>query len=155
MKPMLMFALLVVATLMLAPIPSAGQKPAKDGTEDQTVRKVFDEYVTAIGHNDAAVLDRMWAADYTFVSPSGTVANKEQRLAGIKSGDTKFESFTCDDVTVHSLDKDAAVVIARATVKGRNQGQDLSGQYRVTSVLAKKDGHWQIVAGQSTRIAQQ
>ena len=38
------------------------------------------------------------------------------------------------------------------TVKGQYSGQEASGQYRVTQMLVRRDGRWQIVALQMTPI---
>jgi len=46
------------------------------------------------------------------------------------------------------------VVIYRSTVKGQLFGQAVSNQRRVTTVFVKRDGRWQAVSQQSTRIAQ-
>ena len=46
------------------------------------------------------------------------------------------------------------MVIYRSTVKGQLFGQAVSNQRRVTTVFVKRDGRWQAVSQQSTRIAQ-
>jgi Ketosteroid isomerase homolog len=72
----------------------------------------------------------------------------------VKSGDLKIESSTNEDMKVQ-VHGDTAVVTYRSTDKGNYKGNDLSGQYRWTDVFVKRNGRWQIVAGQGTRIMQQ
>ena len=112
------------------------------------------EQANAQQKNDTAALERIWADDFTFTNSSGEVQTKAQRLAEIKSGELKFESISIDDVQVRVYG-DTAVVTGRGTVKGQRRGQDLTGQSRSTSVSVKKQGRWQVVATQITRIAQQ
>jgi hypothetical protein len=40
----------------------------------------------------------------------------------------------------------------RAEAKGSYQGNDLSGDFRETIVWVKREGHWRMVASQSTRL---
>jgi hypothetical protein len=47
------------------------------------------------------------------------------------------------------------VVTYGTTDKGSYKGKDISGNYRWTDVFVKRNGRWQIVAGQGTRVAQQ
>ncbi len=103
--------------------------------------------------SDTVALDRLWADDHVFTNPLGVVQTKAQRLAEMKSGGRKLESFTVADVQVRAYG-DTAVVTSRATLKGHRQGQDISGQYRGIDVYVKKQGQWQVVAAQATRIAQ-
>jgi serine/threonine protein kinase len=53
-----------------------------------------------------------------------------------------------------ALDKAHRSGVSRATLKGQRQGQDISGQFRGIDVYVKKQGSWQVVAAQATRIAQ-
>ena len=78
---------------------------------------------------------------------------RAQRLAEIQSGNRKLELFSVTDVQVRVYG-DTAVVTSRAMLKGQRQGQDISGQFRGIDVYVKKQGSWQVVAAQATRIAQ-
>jgi hypothetical protein len=51
--------------------------------DEETVRKFVDDFSAAFSKNDASALDRMTAPDYTFVTPTGTIQNKEQRVAHV------------------------------------------------------------------------
>jgi len=130
-----------------------GEKVAAASSTEQAVRQLFDGLVSSYAKNDAAVLGGIMADDFTFTTPFGEVMTKEQRLAEIKPGGIQFDSYTADDVNVRVYG-DTAVVTNRASVAGKRGDQDISGQYRVTSIFVKKGGSWQLVAAQSTRIAQ-
>jgi uncharacterized protein (TIGR02246 family) len=154
MKQFMFTFVLVVAAFS----PTLGQttptQTASAGGDEQAVKQFLTENAAAVGRNDANALERIWSDDYTFVNPSGAVLTKAQRLAELRSGTLKYQSVTPDEMNVRTYGN-TAVATSRATIKGQNKGQDMSGQYRVTSVLMKKDGGWQIVAQQSNRIAQQ
>ena len=154
MKAISAVAMLVITATSLVLGQSKAKKP--DGPSDSTeeaVRQLHSEIVQAQLTSDTATLDRLWADDHIFTNPLGVVQSKAQRLAEIKAGGRKLESFSVADVEVRAYG-DTAVVTSRATLKGQRQGQDISGQYRGIDVYVKKQGRWQVVAAQATRIAQ-
>ena len=119
--------------------------------EEEAVRKVEDEFASAYGRNDADTLDRLWAPDYTFVNPGGQAMTKAKRLAMIRSGELKIESYTRDEENIR-IYGNTAVVTYRSHVKAERNGQDIGSDRRVITVLVKRDGRWQAVAQQSTTI---
>jgi ketosteroid isomerase-like protein len=104
------------------------------------VRRAMGDLQKAIMSNDPAQLDRMWSDDYTFIAPDGTLYTKAQRLDSIRSGQTRTDTITFDDVKVNVYG-DAAVVTSRATVKGTLMGRPQDGTSVTTIVFVKtKDG---------------
>lgn len=117
---------------------------------EQTIRRLETERSQAIARGDFATLERIYADDFSLVSTSGTVRNKAQFIADHKSGALKTESQTFADVKVRVYG-DAAIVTGLMTQKGRDKGQDISGQIRYTRVYVKRNGQWQFVAGHNSR----
>lgn len=153
MKRILIVVILVVAaSLFLSQTTrsSANQK----GNDEQAVRQLLNELYAALGHNDDAVLDRIYADDYTLVNESGDLTTKAPRLAAIKSGELKFESVSFEDAKIR-LYGNTAVATYRTMSKAQFKGQDIGGQFRVTVTLVKIKGRWQVVAAQVTRITGQ
>jgi hypothetical protein len=79
------------------------------------------------------------------------VRTKAEMVSAYDSGKLKYESVKFDEIKVHPYGE-TAVVTARSTAKGQDNGKDFSGQYRYTRVYVKRQGRWQLVATQSTRI---
>jgi ketosteroid isomerase-like protein len=70
-----------------------------------------------------------------------------------RPGRTKYDAFEVDDLRVRVYG-DTAVVTGRSTPRGRDaRGQEMHGRYRFLRVWVKRDGRWQVVAFQGTRIA--
>lgn len=126
--------------------------PAKSGKDEYAIAQVMNAATEAFARNDATALESIFADDYIFVNPGGAILTRAQRLADLQSGNTKYDSFTLDQMSIRLFGA-TAVVTGRTVVKGQNRGQDISAQYRVTFVLVKKHGRWQMVAQHSTRIA--
>ncbi|HXG67491.1 MAG TPA: nuclear transport factor 2 family protein, partial [Blastocatellia bacterium] len=143
MKRLLVVALLIAAASFVFSQPTRSGANQK-GNDEQAVRQLLNELYAALGRNDAAALDRIYADDYTLVNESGELTTKAPRLAAIKSGELKYESVGFDDANVR-LYGDTAVATYRALVKGQSKGQDIGGQLRVTVTLVKMKGRWQVV----------
>ena len=118
------------------------------------MRQIESEVSTAYLKGDTAVLDRIWADEYTFTPPNGMVINKADYLAMLKSGVVKYESFDPENIEVHVYG-DTAVVTGLVTVKGRVPGHTINGQDRFLTVYVKRQERWQQVATQAARIASQ
>ena len=118
----------------------------------KAVMKVEQDMSTALTKPDPAAAERMVASSFFVVNPDGTTQTKAEFMADLKSGDLKFESNKLDDMKVQAADADMAVVTYRSDDKVSYKGKDISGQYRWTDVLAMRDGRWQFVASQGTKI---
>ena len=153
MKRILVVAMLVAASSLVFSQPTRSSANQK-GNDEQAVRQLLNELYAALGRNDTAALDRIYADDYTLVNESGVLTTKAPRLASIKSGELKFESVSFDELSVR-LYGNTAVATYRANSKFQFKGQDSGGQFRVTVTLVKIKGRWQVVAAQATRITGQ
>lgn len=129
--------------------------PAANSAAVETdIKKLVNETAAALAKNDAPALEKMYSDNYMLVNLDGSVQNKTDRLASIKSGDTKFDSFAYDEVNVRSnTEGTGAVVIARATATGMNKGRKIEGTVRVTQVWSKTKDGWRQVSGHATTIA--
>ncbi|MFL6529023.1 MAG: nuclear transport factor 2 family protein [Chthoniobacterales bacterium] len=122
--------------------------------EEEAVHKVIDEIVAAEDRDDTDALDRLYVADYTFVTPAGQVWTKVYYLGLMRSGDLKSGSYSREEEGIR-LYGDTAVVIYRSTAQGTLKGETFNNQRRVTTILMKQDGAWRALGRQSTPILQQ
>lgn len=147
---------LIVALLFLTAwfgFSQATQKTNTQENDEQAVRQIVDRLAVALDHNDAEELDRLWASDYIWVNPVGMMLTKAQRIELTRSGKMKVDSYTSDEENIRVYGT-MAIDIYRSTVKGQYSGKDVLPRRRVTTVLFKRDGHWQVVSQQSTIIVE-
>src|SRR5260370_19366120 len=148
MKHILLSALLtiVAATAALAESENKGA-PSKRSVERQLI-ELERQLSTALGKEDAAVLDRLWSNDLVFTFPNGKVSNKAQRLAGQKppAPSSQSESETTNDEVKVYLYGNTAVVTVLSTWSGKANNQAYSSQFQATHVWVKQAGRWQLVA---------
>jgi ketosteroid isomerase-like protein len=118
----------------------------------EEVRGVQDALINAYLHRDIAALDRIFADDYTFILDDGTVVTKKDLLDNFKSGDRQITSYKREDERVR-LYGDVAILTYRYQAKETYKGRDDGGDRRLTRIFVRRDGHWQMVAGQETKVS--
>jgi len=124
-------------------------------TVEEAIRKVDNERIQAQIHADAAALDRIYAADFIGVGPSGIGRTKPQVISDFTSGALKYQSITTDEVQVR-LYENTAVETGLSTMVGRDKGKAVPRDTRFTRVWVKQQGRWRLVANHySLRIPQQ
>jgi ketosteroid isomerase-like protein len=146
------FAMTIVL-LSFASGQSATQQESQDANSEQEVRQMIEKYRTALLKRDTSALEEIWADDYVFVTASGDVLTKAQRLENIKSGATTLDSINEEENIAVRVYQNSAVATSRVTIKGQYGGQPTSGQYRSTHVWVKGPAGWQLVSNQLTTLA--
>jgi ketosteroid isomerase-like protein len=135
-----------------------GDDPA--GAERE-IRDLEAQLARAVLHPDRALYERVLADDFTHTSHSGVFKTRAEWLAEDKFGGktdprpgrTTYDAFDVDDLAVRVYG-DTAVVTGHSTPRGRDaKGEPIRGQYRFLRVWVKRQGRWQAVAFQGTRIA--
>ncbi len=138
----------ILATLLLASSAQA-DSPTK---EQAALMQREHDIGQAMLHQDAKAIAGIEADEYVFTDPDGAVSGKSADIDAIKTGKLRFSSFESDQMQA-LVYGDTGVVVGRQTQKATFDGRDISGTYRFTDTYVKRDGRWQCVAGQLTRIA--
>ncbi len=137
-------------TALLAPAGRAKD----DKSAEQTLLKIEQEWSEADLRRDPAALDRILADDWIGIDFEGTLLTKPEALRGIASGSGSLQSTALRDMKVR-IYGNTAVITGTDTEKGEYHGQDSSGKYLWTDVFVKKNGRWQAVSSQSTKLARE
>jgi len=109
------------------------------------------EWAEAVARRNVGRIDRIEAEEFVFTDPAGRLWTKQRQLESLKAGDLEIDSFALSDVRAR-IYVDAAVVTFRIEWRGTFRGVDISGPQRMTDTFVKRDGRWQCVASQTTRI---
>jgi hypothetical protein len=149
----------LTALLLALALPAAALAQSSDAAKpnpdlEKAVLKVAHDMSAALTKPDLDAATRMLADSYYAVTPDGGTVSKSQFLADLKSGKFKLETNALDDLKVHFVNSDLAVITYRSNDKGSFDGHDISGQYRWLDVLAKRNGSWQFAVSQGTKIEQ-
>jgi uncharacterized protein (TIGR02246 family) len=145
MRRTLVTAVLVLTATSIAIGQEQSANRDQSSSVEETIRKVDNERIQAQIHADATALDRIYAADFIGVGPSGRVRTKPQVISDFTSGDLKFQSITTDDVQVRVYGN-TAVETGRSTMIGQDKGKTVPRDTRFTRVWVKQQGQWRLVA---------
>ncbi|MBI1787546.1 MAG: nuclear transport factor 2 family protein [Acidobacteria bacterium] len=115
------------------------------------VRQSEKDWAAATMRGDIAALEKLLSDDLTYTHSSGRLETKAQFIAAVKSGSIQYQGVDYDQITVR-LYGDTAIAASAPKMKVASQGQTNSFQARFLRVWAKKQGRWQLVAHQSTRL---
>ena len=131
-----------VATNTPSASPSAA--PLTEAEAIAKERAVWD----ALKAKDYVAFEKMLATDYLEVLPDG-VNDRAGTLTDVK--DLEITDVTFSDWRLIPVDKDAALLIYNATIKGKFKGTAFpEGPYRNASGWVNRDGKWQAFYYQET-----
>ena len=121
---------------------------ADDASE---VKKADQQWADAILRRDAAALNRILADDLRYVHGNASVQNKKEFLDALKSGDLAYHTFDFQEVDVRVFG-DTAVVMSKPRMSITMNGQEQKFEARFLRVYVKRQGTWQLLAHQATRL---
>ena len=100
---------------------------------------------------DIPALNSVLADDLVYTHSSARVDTKQSLIGGMESGATVYTSIEPSEVRAQDLG-DAVVLTGVARISVTANGRPLTFGVRFTDVYANRDGRWQLVAWQSTRL---
>jgi len=130
--------------------------PAHAADDSAELATLLNEFLAGASVNDAAAHERFWADDLVYTSSGGERFGKQAILDGLRAENAETAEpqvvYSAEDVSIRLYD-DMAVVAFR--LLGTAQG-DPGGvtHYLNTGTFQKREGEWQAVAWQATRVPQ-
>jgi ketosteroid isomerase-like protein len=153
-----MVTLMLFAAMALAQQSPSGQSMPSQmpsgqaaGGDEQQLLSLEHQWCDAVKSGDAAALGRIEADGYLFTTYTGKIISKQDDLNALKSGENKIQSCDVSDLEPHVYG-DTAVVTGKVSIKGTEKGQDASGDYAFTDTFVRREGRWQAVSTQETKL---
>jgi ketosteroid isomerase-like protein len=148
MKRNLLFVLLVFTF--------ASELHAQSAPDAPELTKLLQDFLAGASRNDAAVHERFWADDLVYTSSSGRRLSKADILADVrKEGPSKpggeTPVFTAEDIRIQQYG-DTAIVAFRLVGTAEKEGKKTVSNYLNTGTFLKRNGQWQVVAWQATKM---
>jgi ketosteroid isomerase-like protein len=144
--------LLVLAMYAVPAAFSLGLPRVQKHETRREIDQLEDTWRDAILKSNITVMGNLLADDYMAITASGTLQTKEQTLASLRAGHTRFTALDISDRKVRFYGS-TALVTSVADVKGTTSDGDVSGSYRYTRVYVRDpQGSWKIVSFEVSRI---
>ena len=143
------------SVLMLAAV-AAGAQAASAETQ---LKSLLNNFLAAASHSPASAedkktFDRFFAEDVIYTRSAGVVISKGDIMKSFDeppAKDPRQGTFSAEDVVVHQYG-DVAVVAFKLVQKLSDGARN---EFRNTGTFQKRDGRWQAIAWQSTKIPRQ
>ncbi len=115
-------------------------------------RDLERQRLAALVAADIDVARSLHADDYQLITPGGATLSREEYLNGIATGDLDYLVFEpASEIAVRIYDR-AAAVRYHARIEVLVSGQLDSGLFWHTDIHELRDGRWQAIWSQATRI---
>jgi putative membrane protein len=143
-------ALSAAVVVLLLPAPAAPQTTAPDAAE---LTALLKQFLDGASRSDPAVHERFWAEDLVYTSAAGRRKGKADILRELRSAPPPAVATTygAEDVRIQQHG-DAAIVAFRLVGTTQKDGQAEVARYLNTGTFLKRQGKWQAVAWQATRM---
>jgi ketosteroid isomerase-like protein len=114
--------------------------------------KQADAWDKAIVRKDRAAVEANMADDFRSIDGAGTVETKSVFVNGLMDTRLTIDPYTVEDFDVRLLG-DVALLSGRTRMTGKFDGKPFTSHYRYIDIYARRNGRWQIVSVQITRLA--
>ena len=145
-------SLVVLAAVVASSAWAAPAAPPSATARELTA--LLQEFLDGAGRSDRAEFAKFFSDDVIYTRSSGIVVTKSEILKNIRTrADDGTSTYSAEDVTVHEFG-DTAIVAFR--LEGRTEHPDKSielAHFRNTGTFLRRNGRWQVVAWQATKIS--
>jgi hypothetical protein len=144
---------LCVIWLLVTTASVLAQTAAPDAAE---LTKLLNDFLAGASRNDPAAHERFWADDLIYTRSAGRRVNKAEIMHDVRSApapkpDDPKTVYTAEDIRIQQYANTAIVafrLVATTEVVGTRQVQNLLN----SGTFLKRNGKWQVVNWQSTRM---
>jgi len=150
-KQMMRSAGLCVCLVLGGAAAGAAQQSAPVKSDQDILIELEHNWDAAFHRHDAAFIDRILADEFIVTYDNGARADRTIELELAKTLNENIESSMMDEFIVKEFGNTAVVWFSLHLV-GPVKGQRVQNDYRFTDVFVLRDGRWQCVSSQSTRV---
>jgi hypothetical protein len=131
------------------------QHPAKDVPSDVQKALISLDKQWGEAGGDTAKLDKIIGDNMLAIGSKGDAQDKQQLIADNKatSANVQNASYNADEYKFEMLSPDVVVMTHRGTIKGTENGKEVTESHRSLHVFQKVDGQWRVVANAQLPIA--
>jgi ketosteroid isomerase-like protein len=137
--------------LIAASVPAAQQRRAPVRSDQEILIQMERDWDGAFERQDAKLIESFLADEFIATYGDGKRGNKATELKLATENNQQVDRRELSDFTVKIYGQ-TAVVWFTQTLTGPVQGKATTIAFRYTDVWVMRDGRWQCVSSQSTRV---
>jgi len=157
-----LFVAVLAFVLILLPAPRPHPSLRQTTALSATARELTDmlnQFLQDAARNNVSGFDRFFADDVIYTHSAGTVTNKADIMKSVSASASRAArpdtttKYSAEDITLHEYG-DTAIVAFRLVSDVEHTGgtSPIITNYRNTGTFLRRNGKWQVIAWQSTKI---
>lgn len=153
-----LFAVAALLPLMPLNLPAQSDNTViKAGMAETAVSRqltqMVRDFLAAVPRGERETFDGFFADDVIYTRSAGVTVDKSEILKniGVRAVNEPNASYEADDFTVHPYGE-MAIVNFRLVQHNEKDGKQETNYFRNTGTFLKRNGKWQVVAWQATRV---
>jgi hypothetical protein len=120
---------------------------------EDALRDLEARRLASLVARDMGTAEALHADDYELITPSGATYTKRRYLDGIAAGALRYQVFEAASAVRARVQGDSAILRYEVRIDiGFAPGQNDAGRFWHTDYWERRDGQWQAVWSQATRI---
>jgi ketosteroid isomerase-like protein len=124
------------------------------GNVPDTIKRLEQQWETAIQNHDPSVVERVVADDFVGVSSSGRIGDKLTLIYEAKRDKNVYKTASAHQMRVYTFGSKVAVVLGLTRESGTtSSGRPFDHSYRFTDSWMERDGKWQCIAAHASVAA--
>ena len=129
---------------------------AQTAPDAAELTKLLNDFLAGASRNDVAVHESFWADDLIYTRSAGRRVNKSEVMQDVRSTPASKPTdpktvYTAEDIQIHQYGN-TAVVAFRLVATTESGGAKHVANLLNSGTFVKRDGKWQVVNWQSTRM---
>ena len=136
----------------MSPRPAVAQAVDAAAATRALLAAQADRWDKSIIAKDRAAIEANMAADFRNIDGNGAVADKVTFVRDLMDKDLQIDPYTVEDFDMRFYG-DTALLSGRTRMTGRYQAKPFTSHYRYIDTYVRRDGRWQVVSVQITKIA--
>jgi ketosteroid isomerase-like protein len=142
---------ILLTVVQMAAVPASAQSSRRAQSDQEILIKLERDWDDAFHHKDVKFIENVLATEFIATYAEGQRADRAKELQNAEEFNQQIDSSVLDEFIVRVYG-DTAVVHFTQKLTGPSKGQSLTLTFRYMDVFVMRDGRWQCVASQSTRV---
>lgn len=137
--------------------PAWAQQATKSATTTAELTTMLKQFMQDASSNNAAGFDRFFADDVIYTGSNGMVHTKADIMRSLNApksanASNEKETYSAEHIVVHDFGSTAVVAFQLVARTEHADGKIETSDYRDTGTFLRRNGKWQVIAWQATKI---